>query len=76
VRGLLSAAIPLFPLYAFVVWRGKNLYPPQLLVRPRHKINDNIKEMWWEGTGYGLGMKFCERGDELSGCIKCCTFLE
>jgi hypothetical protein len=21
-------------------------------------------------------MKCCERGDELSGCVKCCTFLD
>ena len=75
LRGL-SGAMPLFPLYAFVAWRGKTLYPPRPLVRPRHKIDDNIKEIGWEGTGYGLGMKCCERGDELSGCIKLCTLLD
>jgi hypothetical protein len=70
----MSGTIPLFSLYAFVAWRGKTLYPPRRLVRPRHKIDDNIKKIGLKGTG--LGMKCCERGDELSGCVKCCTFLD
>jgi hypothetical protein len=64
----------LFPLCPIVAWRGKTLYPPRSLVRPGHKIDDNIKEIVWEGTGYGLGMK-CEPGDEVSVCLKCYTFL-
>jgi len=75
LRGLLSGAISLIPLYAFVEWRRKTVYPPLPLLRPRHKIDDNIKEIGWVGIGYELGVSCFESGDEPLVSINCCTFL-
>jgi hypothetical protein len=41
-----------------------------------HKIDDSVKEIGGEGTGYGLGVSCFERGDGQPGYIKCCTFLD